>query len=52
MDSNNFGLTSLSIEEMQAVDGGDSAFWNDFWDGVLVDLQDFSAGWHDAATSH
>ena len=44
MDSNNFGLISLSTEEMQEVNGG-SAFWNDFWTGVLNDLTTYWWPW-------
>ena len=44
MDSNNFGLISLSTEEMQEVNGG-SAFWNDFWTGVLNDLTTYVDPW-------
>ncbi|HET6764585.1 MAG TPA: hypothetical protein VFH27_12965 [Longimicrobiaceae bacterium] len=40
-------LTSLTQSEMETVNGGSSAFWNDFWDGVLVDLQDMANGFHD-----
>jgi hypothetical protein len=46
-------LTSLTSDEMLTVNGGGSQAlgvdWDTFWDGVLVDLQDMAAGYHDAA---
>ncbi|HET6231954.1 MAG TPA: hypothetical protein VFE05_17915 [Longimicrobiaceae bacterium] len=41
-------VTSLTQDEMESVNGGSSPFWNDFWDGVLKDLQDMADGFHDA----
>jgi hypothetical protein len=47
MTTNLSALTTLSHDEMCGVNGG-SAFWNDFWDGVLDDLIDFRIGFGDA----
>jgi hypothetical protein len=45
MQLKDFGVAELDHAQMTAIDGGgSSAFWNDFWDGVLVDTQDILHG--------
>jgi|tagenome__1003787_1003787.scaffolds.fasta_scaffold19126760_1 hypothetical protein len=43
MQLKDFGVAELDHAQMTAIDGG-SEFWNDFWDGVLVDTQDILRG--------
>jgi hypothetical protein len=44
VNTNLSALTALSSAEMESVNGGDSALWREFWDGVLQDLRDFKQG--------